>query len=574
MDQGFSFRSQHVAAIPLFPFFRLRRRPAQAGWDPIALAALASLWIAGPANLPLWRALHGLPELASLRGAVFMLGFGAVNALLMTALLGFFAWRRSIKPVLAVTLLVAAGGAHFMNTYGVVIDPTMMTSALQTDPAEVRDLLGLRMVVMVGGLAGLPMLWLWRTPVRLLPPGRQAGRNAAGVVIALMLAALVCMGLFSDIAATMRNHKSVRYLINPLNSFYALGVVAARAGARPPGPPEPVGLDAHLLPQPRGARPALVLLVVGETARADHFSLNGYARPTNPELARREVVSFSQVSSCGTHTAASLPCMFSPLGRKAFEASNRPQQNLLDVLQRAGLAVLWIDNQSGCKGVCDRVPHGQAHEAVAGMPAPSAELCRDGECPDEVLLQGLDARIAALDPLRRARGLVVVLHQMGSHGPAYFLRSPPSRKPFGPECTTNVLQNCERLPLVNAYDNSIAYTDHVLARAIDWLQAHREAYDPALLYVSDHGESLGENGLYLHGMPYALSPKEQTHVPLLTWWPAQTEARLGVSLPCLRSRRALPLSHDHLFHTLLGLTGVRAREYRASLDLLEPCRAA
>jgi lipid A ethanolaminephosphotransferase len=217
-------------------------------------------------------------------------------------------------------------------------------------------------------------------------------------------------------------------------------------------------MDVQSLPRPADAKPPLMLLVVGETARADHFSLNGYARNTNPETTARGVISFTQVSACGTSTAASLPCMFLHLGREAFQAREHEHENLLDLLQQAGLAVLWLDNQAGCKGLCERVPH-------------------------EALLVGLGQRLAALPAERRARGLVLVLHQMGSHGPAYHRRSPAERKPFLPECTTHALQDCRRDALINAYDNSIAYTDHVLGQAIGWLDAQRDSFAPMLIWL-------------------------------------------------------------------------------------------
>lgn len=533
----------------------------------MSVAALVALWIALFANWPLWRALAELPEMASPRGALFIGGFGVMVAAVTTALLAPFAWRRTLKPACALLLIAAALGAHFMGSYGVVIDPTMMVNVLQTNPGETRDLLSLRLFASVALLAGLPLLWLWRTPLKTPGAMRQLGRNAAAIVAALVLAALVLFASFAELASTMRNHKTLRYLINPLNSVWALAVVGFEGGARPKGPPHPIGLDARPLPRPAGAKPPLLVFVVGETARADHFALNGYARPTNPELSSLPVLSFANVSSCGTNTAASLPCMFSHRGKKGFEARKQDDENLLDLLQRAGLAVLWIDNQAGCKGVCDRVP-----QTMADNPPPADKsLCSDGECLDEVMLQGLDKRLAALPPERRDKGIVLVLHQMGSHGPAYYRRSPPARKPFQPECTTNVLQQCEHQALINAYDNSIAYTDHVLAQTIAWLGQQAQRHDTALLYVSDHGESLGENNLYLHGLPYALAPREQTHVPMLLWL-APAAAR-SLQPACLQAQRSAAWSHDNLFHSVLGLVGVTASEYQPSLDVLAACRA-
>jgi len=535
--------------------------------NPLTVALLASVWIAVLANWPLWRALSSLPEMASARGALFIAGFGIAVAALTFLPLAVLAWRFTIKPAVALFLLAAAFGAHFMGTYGVVLDPTMMVNMLQTDAREVRDLLSLRLAIGVLLLAVLPLVWLWRARLAPMPVLRQALRNLIAVVVAIALVVAIVVALFADLSATMRNHKSVRYQINPLNSFFSLAVVATHAGARPAGPPVAIGLDARALPRPAGAKPPLVVLVIGETARADHFSLNGYARPTNAELTAQQVLSFTDVSSCGTSTAASLPCMLSNLGRKNFDDRGPVRENLLDVLQRAGLAVLWLDNQSGCKGLCARVPQAQANVPATGDAHLLASLCDSEECLDEALLRGLDERLAALPAERRAKGTVLVLHQMGSHGPAYYKRSPPQRKPFQPECTTNVLQQCDRAAVVNAYDNTIAYTDHVLAMTIAWLRAHGADAEPSLLYVSDHGESLGENNLYLHGLPYAVAPREQTHVPMLMWLPADR----GAQLACLQAKRDAPLSHDNLFHTVLGLAGVTASEYQPALDIGAGC---
>ena len=548
------------------------RPAALSGWNPLTLALCCALWIAAFANWPLWRALLALPESNSARGALFLTGFGVMIATLLTALLAFAAWRFSIKPAITLFVLSAAFGAHFMGTYGVVIDSTMMVNVVQTDPREVRDLLSGRLLFSVLFLAGVPLLLVWRARVQRVGGLAQLGRNAMALVAALVVLFALVFALFADLSTTMRNHKSLRYLINPLNSFYALADIGFRANARPAGPPLPIGADARVAPRPPGARPPLVLLMVGETARADNFALNGYLRPTNPEMSALDMVSFREVSSCGTNTAASLPCMFSHLGKTKFEARERDSENLLDLVQHTGMAVLWLDNQAGCKGLCERVPNAYAIEAAPGGTAPGVQLCEDGECLDEALLVGLDARLAALPAEQRERGVLLVLHQMGSHGPAYYKRSPANRKPFTPECNTNVLQQCDRASLINAYDNSIAYTDHVLAQAVGWLQGKAPQYDTTMLYVSDHGESLGENNLYLHGLPYALAPREQKHVPMIVWSaPAPAPAARSLTA-CLREQRDLPLTHDNLFHSVLGLLGIQATEYTAALDIFTACR--
>jgi lipid A ethanolaminephosphotransferase len=538
--------------------------------NPLTLAVLGALWIASFGNWPLWRVLLALPEMSTARGGLFIAGAFIIIVAVNAGLLALFAWRRTIKPVLTFFLVSVACGAYFMGSYGVVLDPTMLANMLQTNMSEARDLMNMPLGVSLLLLAGLPLWFVWRLPMARRPMTAQLGLNAGAIILAIVAISIVVFGLFADLAATMRNHKSMRYMINPVNSFYSLAVAVKGAESKPTGPLETVGADAVKRPLPAGAKPPLLLLTIGETARAGNFSLNGYERPTNSELSRLGVTSFTQVTSCGTNTAASLPCMFSSVGRVAFRAQTNERENLLDVLQRAGMAVLWIDNQAGCKGVCDRVAHAQTTDpAPGGTPLP-AGLCEDGDCLDDALLYDLDRRIAALPAERRAVGVVVVMHQMGSHGPAYYRRSPRDRKPFLPECTTNVLQQCDPQQLVNAYDNSIAYTDHVLAASIAWLKSQNHSYEPSLIYVSDHGESLGERNIYLHGMPFSVAPAVQTHVPMIVWGEDSPGGR--VPRTCLDALRNVPLTHDNLFHTVLGLLDVQTSVYQSTLDAFAECQ--
>ena len=543
------------------------RRPMQAVW-------LIALWLAGPGNLPLWQRILALDDPLAHRLAL-LAGLGLVVVSASAALLSLLAWPRIFRPAATLLVLVAAFNSHFMWQYGAVIDPTMLANVIHTDAREVRDLLSLRLLGTVLLVAGPPLWWLWRRPIAARPWWSQTGRNLAGVVSGLLLVVGVGLLSYQGLASLMRNHKSVRYMINPLNSVYAAGRVAADQLPQQVRALAPVGEDAALgagyATQPR---PPLLMLVVGETARAQNWGLNGYARDTTPALRRwqqqGDLVNFSRVSACGTSTQVSLPCMFSPLTRAQGGDKTPSQENLLDVLQRAGLAVLWLDNQSGCKGVCERVPNA----STSGLQLPG--LCDGGECFDEAMLSGLDARIAALDPVRRARGVVLVLHQMGSHGPAYSKRTPPERKPFQPECTSNTLSACTPEQLVNAYDNTIAYTDHFLDQSLQWLQQQAKAghYDTGLVYVSDHGESLGEGGLYLHGVPYAFAPEQQTRVPMVAWLSPGLQQRSGVRADCLRQQAEQPLSHDHLFHSVLGLMEVKTQARAASLDATAPCRSS
>ena len=547
------------------------RRPAPpAHLHPVWVVVLISTWLATACNVPLWREVAQLPGHGSLRSWGFAMAFAVIVAAGNAALLSLLAWRWTLKPAAALMVVMAAFGAYFMLAYGIAIDASMLTNVLQTDAHEATDLLSWRMAATVLALAAPPLVWLYRRPVRRLGAWRHAAHNGLLLVGAVALIVVCVLTVFQDFASTMRNHTRLRYLINPLNSVYALGHIATQPLRINTRTLLPVGRDAQLGASYAGqAQPPLLVLVLGETGRSGNFGINGYARNTTPLLSTRtDLASAGNAWSCGTSTAASVPCMFSHLGRTGYEARAANFESLIDVLQHAGLAVLWVDNQSGCKGVCDRA--GQTSTASWNDPT----LCpTPGECLDRVMLKDLDARIDALPAEQRQRGTVVVLHQMGSHGPAYSKRSAPEHKRFLPECTSTALQECERQQVVNAYDNSIVETDAFLDGVIQWLSARGGKAQTAMVYVADHGESLGENNLYLHGLPYSIAPDVQKHVPWITWLSPAMQARTHIATGCLQHDLAeRRITHDHYFHSVLGLMDVKTGAYSAGLDMFGGCR--
>lgn len=533
------------------------------------LLLLLALWLATLGNLPLWSSVWALPET---RGghAVLSLASLALAVLAITlSVLCVLVWPRWLKPAGVLLLTISAASSFFMQRYGIVIDPSMIANVMQTDAREVADLLSWSMLLtlLLGVL--LPGIWLWRQPLRRVGALRLVWQQMGVAVLALLLTVVLLWLSFQDLASLMRNHKSLRYMINPFNSVYAVARHTLGQAAQAQRPLQALGEDAHLAHPPASAQAApLIVLVVGETARAANFGLGGYARDTTPKLRALQtegnLAYFSDVRSCGTNTQTSVPCMFSHLGREAYQKNDARYENLLDVLQRAGLAVVWLDNQSGCKGVCDRIQQFQTSELKR------PELCGDWGCFDEIMLRELPDQLARQDAARRARGTVVVLHQMGSHGPAYFKRSPPAFKKHLPECTSNALPDCQPEQLVNTYDNSILYTDHFLAETIAWLKT-QSSQPTALLYVSDHGESLGEKGLYLHGMPYSMAPTEQTHVPMVMWLSPALQQTRRWNMDCVRQQAGKAWSHDNLFDTVLDLTGVTTQVADPKRNILAGC---
>ncbi|WP_241149001.1 phosphoethanolamine transferase [Photobacterium sanguinicancri] len=291
-------------------------------------------------------------------------------------------------------------------------------------------------------------------------------------------------------------------------------------------------------------------------------SFNGYEKETNEYLAKQEgVINFPNVSSCGTATAVSLPCMFSNMTKSSYSASTaRHQEGLLDVLDHAGVDVLWKNNNSGCKGACDRVPY------INSSKSKSEELCTRGTCFDGVLLENLDEEITAIK-----KDGVIVLHLLGSHGPTYYKRYPDEFKKFTPTCDTAEIQNCSKEELVNTYDNTLLYTDYLLSEVINTLKAQDDSVNTAMLYVSDHGESLGENGIYLHGLPYAIAPDYQTHVPMVTWMSDSFTKKHKLNTECLQEMAQGEYSHDNFFHSILGLMDIETSEYKPALDMFATC---
>lgn len=528
------------------------------------LVLLVALFVLLTANGPFWRAVlagrsfadaasWGFAAAVFIAFAAFYVGVGAAVAS-----------RHTVRPLLGGVLLVSAAADHYASRYGIYFDSAMLRNVLATDYKEATALLGpdLGLHLLVFGV--LPSLLVWWPQLKRRPLGRALLVRFAWISAALVLGAGSLLLVFGDFSSLVRNHKEVRYLITPGNIVAAVARNAWGRAQRPEQPKLAVGADAALGPAWKArSRPTLFVLVLGETARAANFSLGGYHRETNPELARRGILYFPHARACGTSTEVSLPCMFSPFGRRAYDEEKiLTHESLLHVLARAGFKVLWRDNQSGCKGVCSGLPVERLDNAKVDG------LCAQGKCLDEVLLHGMDG-IA-----RDTHGnLFVVLHQLGSHGPAYFQTYPAAFKRFTPACETEELRHCSSAEIVNAYDNSLLYTDHFLAKVIDFLASAQKTHDTAMMYLSDHGESLGEGGLYLHGVPYAFAPDVQTNVPFAMWLSPAFQRGFGVSHQCMDLQTAQPVSHDNLFHSVLGVLDVATAAYDARLDLFAPCRA-
>lgn len=490
----------------------------------------------------------------TLRNFPFLLSLATFFSALTAIFFLLICHGRSTRWILALFLVIASQAAYYMDHFGVVVDIVMIDNIFQTNPQEFAGLLTLSLLVRTL-LLGIIPAWL---VIKYCPTATNSNaennvrlRLLGGLFLSLILLVIPFTAGYSSF---IREHKITRFYANPTYATYSIikyGIqqfhISKHAALKRIAP------DAVMLQTP-SAKTELMILVVGETARADRFSLNGYHRETNPLLAKQGVVSFSNVSSCGTSTGVSVPCMFSALPRKEYSKEKAlDQENALDVLFDHGVQILWRDNNSDSKGVATRMKY-------EDFKSPTLNPVCEGECRDMGMLNGLDKYVES----RKGKDILIVLHQMGNHGPEYYRRYPKEFERFKPMCMTGELRDCTQEEIDNSYDNAILYTDYFLSEVINFLKKYDETFATAMLYVSDHGESLGEHGIYLHAAPYIIAPKEQTHIPAIVWMGKHFDFKLNQLMPY----KDYPLSHDDLFCTLLVAFELESKTCESKEEIL------
>ncbi|MBP8153267.1 phosphoethanolamine transferase [Aeromonas media] len=526
----------------------------------VLLFALVFNW---PIFLHFYRILTALEHVkAGFALSIPLVLIAALNAVFLP-----FTFRYLLKPFFILLIMTASLVSYAMLKYGIIFDVGMVQNILETNSGEATSYLNASVVLWFLLTAVLPVLGLLWIKVEYPTPWYKGlGLRLGSIALSLLFLVGVAALYYQDYASVGRNNHSIVKEIVPSNYVRGLYRYARDILFATPVPYEPIGTDARVVA--KSDKPTLMFLVVGETARSQNYSLNGYQKETNGfTMKEPDLVSFRDVRSCGTATAVSVPCMFSNLTRREYdETLAKSRDGLLDVLQHAGVSVLWKENDGGCKGVCNHVP------TLEIEPKTFPEYCEGDSCYDEVLLQGLDQQIAGMKGKQGSK--LVAFHLMGSHGPTYYRRYPAADRVFLPDCPRSDIENCSNEELVNTYDNTIRYTDKVLSQLIDKLKTLESQYNVGLVYLSDHGESLGAMGLYLHGTPYKFAPDDQTRVPLLTWFSPQLQRDRQLDQDCLRQEAGSKrFSHDNLFHSMLGIMDVQTQAYDGKLDLFKPCRA-
>ncbi|MBV2129097.1 phosphoethanolamine transferase [Arsukibacterium indicum] len=502
-----------------------------------------------------------IKSILPLGGWLLTLPLMALLLLINIFICQIFSMGKFQKVWLSTLIILAAVSQYFMQQYGVLLDKSMLINALETDSHEMTGLLSSAMLPYFVVYLLLPLSFLfWVKPQRRKLRSSVKRYSALLFIVVALLSGLAA-SQYQNFAGVFRQHRYLKHQAVPLNALAAaFGVLQSKIADGHPTTFSEYAVDARIIKQAN--KPKLVIMVLGETVRADHLGINGYLRNTTPLLAQRELINFGAIDACGTATAVSVPCLFSYLDKAHYnDTMAKHSDNVLDVLKRAGIKVIWRNNNSGCKTMCDRVV---IDHSFAGN---STFDCEEGACPDIALLHNLSQEIAQIK--NDNQPIFIVLHQQGNHGPEYYKRSEIQHKHFLPECESNLLSECQPQHIINAYDNAIVATDELLSNTIAVLEGLSAEFDTAMLYVSDHGESLGENGVYLHGLPFWMAPEAQTKVPMLLWLSTNFTQRLALDTDCISQQK--DLSHDYVFNSILSLFEVTSSSKDVQLDFIRPC---
>ncbi len=523
----------------------------------IKLIAFTALFFVLFDNVVFFQNVAEIYPLNRFENIAFVLSLAVILFAFTVLLFTLLSSKYTTKFLLITTVMISSLTSYFMSTYQVVIDDSMIRNAMQTDMHESMDLFTIKQLVYILLLGILPAFLIYKTKIEYGTLKSEMILKAKVILMSVLLIIIVLFSFNKFYTSFFREHKPLRYYTNPTYWIYSIGNYAGKTLNSGPVCLDKMGEDCKIVEEENEPK-ELIILVVGEAARADRFSLNGYEKETNPLLEKEDIINFSNMYSCGTSTADSVPCMFSLFGRADYSYKKGIKtENILDVLMHNDhLEILWRDNNSDSKGVALRVPY-------EDYKSPANNTICDEECRDEGMLVGLDKYIET----HKNKDILIVLHQMGNHGPAYYKRYPKEFEKFTPTCKTNQLEKCTQEEIGNSYDNAILYTDYFLSKVINFLKPYSKSHETAMIYMSDHGESLGENGLYLHGMPYFMAPEMQTHIGAMMWF--GDEMKKDINTTKLRSYSDKKFSHDNLFNTIIGLFEVETKIYDKNMDILK-----
>jgi lipid A ethanolaminephosphotransferase len=523
---------------------------------------IVSIYFALFLNLEIYYRIFNNTNFTYLKNILFFLSIPVFLTALINIIFTIFAIPKFEKFFVIINIFIASLASYAAFFYKTLFNYSMFLNIIQTNIGEAKSYLSFPLLLGLIFFCIIPSFFVLKSQIIHPSFFRDILYKILSIFASIIV--IVILGLFfgKQYIFTGRNHHEIKYIIMPTCYLQSIGKYINEKII--PSPQHQIlGSDAKQIVQ---NKKNFILLIVGETARSMNYELNGYNKATNQFTRDLDVISFKDVTSCATCTIESVPCMFSFLGQENFSRSKAHyQDNVLDILKRAGLNILWLENDGGCKGVCDRVDNYNINNIVIDK----AKFCSSGPCKDEAFLENLEARINSLK--EKSDNNLLVMHIMGSHGPSYHERFFKENAKFYPYCQRGDVQNCTQEELYNVYDNTILYTDYIMSEIIKSLKKY-DNLNTALIYLSDHGESLGEKGLYLHGLPFSIAPIEQKKVPMIFWLSDNIIKSNKYDKVCLRKKaQEESFSHDNLPHILLNITNVQTSLYKPELDILHSC---
>lgn len=478
-----------------------------------------------------------------------------------------FLFKYLFKPLFAFLILLASITSYFSYKYGIIYDEYVIREILDSNFEDVASVCTLSFVFNVLIYGVIPSLLLLKVKIKWADNLNNAilGRLLM-VAISSLILFVIGGNYYQNYASIYRHNPILQKEISPFNFIYIASKTINETYFKDTTPFNVIGADASMKHQ--DVKPDIFVVVVGETARAQNFDFNGYSRNTTPFTKDLpNFVNYKNVSSCGTDASVSIPCMFSIMERSDYDENlAKNSTSLVDTLNYAGFDVMWFDNDKGCHGVCDRTPY----EVMNVKDVTINDLCDKDGCYDEVLLRKLNPFIN--DAVKANKDTVIFLHLVGNREP-YNKRVPENMKVFTPTCENSDQQKCSVEEIVNSYDNTIIYTDYIIKNIVDILDSYKDDVSTGLIYISDHGESLGEFGIFLHGSPFQIAPEYQKKVPMMTWFSDGFILDHRLDMNCIKKKAQTEnFSHDNFYHSILGALEVESSLYDYSLDIFKKCQ--
>lgn len=501
-------------------------------------------------NIPLFTFAFKNLDFSSYGGYATFIGLLLAQVVLVYILLLVFSIPPYLFKVISSFLLLANSIAfYFVCQYNVILDKTMMGNVFNTNTQEAGELISYKLFLYIFIFGIIPSLFVFLSKIK---------RTSIIKKVFLILALILLLVGFAYLNSKTwlwfdKNSKKIGGLTMP---FSYIGNTIRHFHEKATLNKLPIKLpDAYFEDKDK----TTVVLVIGEAARSANFSLYGYPRLTNPYLEKHPVLYFN-ARSLSTYTTQSIAFMLSHLGGKKTNLFYEP---LPSYLQRHGINVFWFSNNWGEPKI-----NVSYYKKLSQLKKECGSLCADQNY-DSLMIQGLKEEFKKNKDLQDSNNLIV-FHMMGSHGPLYYLRYPPEFEVFKPTCKSVELQKCSSQELINAYDNTILYTDYFLHEIISFLSSFKKM-SSVMIYISDHGESLGEYGFYLHGAPYSIAPDFQKDIPFIVWMSDEFKKRRQI-YPKKDFKLKEVLSQSYIFHSIMGAFKMKSDIYDSSKDIFHLMR--